>query len=148
MVFCFFKGENIMVGVKVLTGRLKMGRMKALATCLVMGMIACPMSGLVANADDIDYPDMEVGVFWNSDNDLSDTVYMSYNGSDFQQISTAYKTDGNGSSHVTGKPSYVNSIHDPSIMYKEGTFWILGGYTQNQNNLGWRFTPMLGSSKI
>ncbi|MBY8967788.1 hypothetical protein KHP57_19060, partial [Algiphilus sp. NNCM1] len=48
------------------------------------------------------------------------------------------------SSHVTGKPSYVNSIHDPSIMYKEGTFWILGGYTQNQNNLGWRFTPMLG----
>ncbi len=66
---------------------------------------------------------------------------------DFQQISTAYKTDGNGSSHVTGKPSNVNSIHDPSIMYKEGTFWILGGYTQNQNNLGWRFTPMLGSSK-
>ena len=147
MVFRFFKGENIMVGIKVLTGRLKMGRMKTLATCLVMGMIACPMSGLVANADDIDYPDMEVGVFWNSDNDLSDTVYMSYNGSDFQQISTAYKTDGNGSSHVTGKPSYVNSIHDPSIMYKEGTFWILGGYTQNQNNLGWRFTPMLGSSK-
>ena len=100
--------------------------------------MAASLGVQMASATEIDYPDMEVGVFWNSDSDHSDTVYMSYNGTDFQQISTAYKTDGNGSSHVTGKPSYVNSIHDPSIMYKEGTFWILGGYTQNQKNLGWR----------
>lgn len=48
----------------------------------------------VASAAEADYPDMEVGVFWNSDSDRSDTVYMSYNGADFQQISTAYKADG------------------------------------------------------
>ena len=72
----------------------------------------------VASAAETDYPDMEVGVFWNSDSDRSDTVYMSYNGADFQQISTAYKADGNGSAHVSGKPNYVNAIHDPSITYK------------------------------
>ena len=37
-----------------------------------------------ASAADADYPDMEVGVFWNSDSDRSDTVYMLYNGADFQ----------------------------------------------------------------
>lgn len=78
--------------------------------------------GQVASAAEMDYPDMEVGVFWNSDSDRSDTVYMSYNGADFQQISTAYKADGNGSAHVSGKPNYVNAIHDPSITYKDGTF--------------------------
>lgn len=87
------------------------------------------------------------GYFGISDSDRSDTVYMSYNGSDFPANSTAYKTDGNGSSHVSGKPSYVNAIHDPSITYKDGTFWILGGYVQKQQNLGWRFTPMMGYSK-
>lgn len=106
-----------------------------------------PFGTQMATGAETNYPDMEVGVFWNSDSDRSDTVYMSYNGSDFQQISTAYKTDGNGSSHVSGKPSYVNAIHDPSITYKDGTFWILGGYVQKQQNLGWRFTPMMGYSK-
>lgn len=105
--------------------------------------LVVPFGTQMATGAETNYPDMEVGVFWNSDSDRSDTVYMSYNGSDFQQISTAYKTDGNGSSHVSGKPSYVNAIHDPSITYKDGTFWILGGYVQKQQNLGWRFTPMM-----
>ena len=84
--------------------------------------LVVPFGTQMATGAETNYPDMEVGVFWNSDSDRSDTVYMSYNGSDFQQISTAYKTDGNGSSHVSGKPSYVNAIHDPSITYKDGTF--------------------------
>ena len=105
--------------------------------------MAASLGVQVASAAETDYPDMEVGVFWNSDSDRSDTVYMSYNGADFQQISTAYKADGNGSAHVSGKPNYVNAIHDPSITYKDGTFWILGGYVQKQQNLGWRFTPMI-----
>lgn len=109
--------------------------------------MAASLGVQVASAAETDYPDMEVGVFWNSDSDRSDTVYMSYNGADFQQISTAYKADGNGSAHVSGKPNYVNAIHDPSITYKDGTFWILGGYVQKQQNLGWRFTPMMGYSK-
>lgn len=109
--------------------------------------MAASLGVQVASAAETDYPDMEVGVFWNSDSDRSDTVYMSYNGADFQQISTAYKADGNGGAHVSGKPNYVNAIHDPSITYKDGTFWILGGYVQKQQNLGWRFTPMMGYSK-
>lgn len=58
--------------------------------------MAASLGVQVASAAETDYPDMEVGVFWNSDSDRSDTVYMSYNGADFQQISTAYKADGNG----------------------------------------------------
>lgn len=67
--------------------------------------MAASLGVQVASAAETDYPDMEVGVFWNSDSDRSDTVYMSYNGADFQQISTAYKADGNGSAHVSGKPT-------------------------------------------
>lgn len=121
--------------------------MKHLTALLGAISLVVPFGTQMATGAETNYPDMEVGVFWNSDSDRSDTVYMSYNGSDFQQISTAYKTDGNGSSHVSGKPSYVNAIHDPSITYKDGTFWILGGYVQKQQNLGWRFTPMMGYSK-
>ena len=53
--------------------------------------MAASLGVQVASAAETDYPDMEVGVFWNSDSDRSDTVYMSYNGADFQQISTAYR---------------------------------------------------------
>ncbi|MEO3658509.1 hypothetical protein ABG871_09605, partial [Bifidobacterium adolescentis] len=56
--------------------------------------LVVPFGTQMATGAETNYPDMEVGVFWNSDSDRSDTVYMSYNGSDFQQISTAYKTDG------------------------------------------------------
>lgn len=95
----------------------------------------------VASAAEADYPDMEVGVFWNSDSDRSDTVYMSYNGADFQQISTAYKADGNGSAHVSGKPNYVNAIHDPSITYKE--WYILDSWRlcAEAAELGMAFYP-------
>lgn len=108
--------------------------------------MAASLGVQMASATETDYPDMEVGVFWNSDSDRSDTVYMSYNGADFQQISTAYKADGNGSTHVSGKPSYVNAIHDPSITYKDGTFWILAAMCRSRRT--WDgFTPMMGYSK-
>ena len=47
--------------------------------------MAASLGVQMASATETDYPDMEVGVFWNSDSDRSDTVYMSYNGADFQQ---------------------------------------------------------------
>lgn len=92
------------------------------------------------------YPDIQLAAFWNSDKDLTDTIYMSNNGVDFQKLGVAYQAD-QGSSHVSGKPSYVHTLHDPGLLYANGNFWMVSGFVQRQNNLGYRFTPMLGSSR-
>lgn len=93
------------------------------------------------------YPDIMLAAFWNSDEDLSDTVYMSYNGSDFQKLSTAYQAVGHGDDTVANVPSYVHALHDPGLFYRAGTFWMLSGFVQKQEGIGWRYTPMFGSSK-
>lgn len=93
------------------------------------------------------YPDIMLAAFWNSDEDLSDTVYMSYNGKDFQKLSTAYQAVGHGDDTVAGVPSYVHALHDPGLFYRNGTFWMLSGFVQKQAGIGWRYTPMFGSSK-
>ena len=90
------------------------------------------------------YPDVMLGAFWNSDNDKDDTVYMSVDGVNFKKLSTAYDTDG-ANDHVSNAPDYVHALHDPGIAYANGTFWMSGGFAQNQNG-ECRFTPMLGSS--
>ncbi|WP_146194711.1 S-layer homology domain-containing protein [Bifidobacterium callitrichidarum] len=117
-----------------------------MATIAMMGTAA--LAAPAANAaDENANPDVELAAFWSSDDDLSDTVYMSTNGSDFKRLSTAYQADGNKSQHVSGAPSYVNALHDPGLFYTNGNFWMISGYVQNQPGLGNRFTPMLGSSK-
>lgn len=119
---------------------------KLRAPALVLTTIALALLA-PAPARAASYPDVMLGAFWNSDSDLSDTLYMSYNGVDFQQISVPYPTDGNYSDHVTGMPSYVHALHDPGLFYLDGNFWMVSGFVQNQPGLGYRFTPMLGSSK-
>jgi hypothetical protein len=93
-----------------------------------------------------DYPDIELAAFWNSDQDLTDTMYVSNDGSDFQRISVPYQVD-KGTDHVSGTPSYVHSLHDSGLFYVNGNFWMISGFVQKQGGLGYRFTPMLGSSK-
>lgn len=99
----------------------------------------------VAQADE--YPDIMLAAFWNSDEDLSDTVYMSYDGTTFQKLSTAYQAVGHGDDTVADVPSYVHALHDPGLFYRNGTFWMLSGFVQKQDGIGWRYTPMFGSSK-
>lgn len=115
----------------------------AAVSALLLGTLAAPH----ANAYGSPYPDVMLAAFWNSDEDLSDTVYMSYNGKDFQKLSTAYQAVGGGSDVVAGVPSYVHALHDPGLFYRNGTFWMLSGFVQKQEGLGWRYTPMFGSSK-
>ena len=115
----------------------------AAAAMLGAALVSAP----AAHADAADTnPDVQIAAFWNSDEDLSDTVYMSTNGTDFKKLSTAYQADGNYSQHVSGAPSYVNALHDPGLFYTNGNFWMISGFVQNQPGLGYRFTPMLGSS--
>lgn len=115
----------------------------ATLTTLSFGAILAP----AATAGQSQYPDIMLAAFWNSDEDLSDTIYMSYNGKDFQKLSTAYQAVGGGSDVVAGVPSYVHALHDPGLFYRNGTFWMLSGFVQKQDGLGWRYTPMFGSSK-
>ena len=110
--------------------------------------VLCAVLALPAGRPYAASPDMLLGMFWNSDSDLSDTLYVSYDGVHFDQISTPYPTDGaNGGQHVAGAPSYVNALHDPGLFYKDGTYWSVSGFVQKQEGLGWRFTPMFGSSR-
>lgn len=94
--------------------------------------------------------DLMLGVFWNSDKDLSDTLYASANGLEFQRIGTPIKTAGNGSDVAVGLPvNYVHAIHDPGLFYKDGYFWMIGGFVQDQRSSGrgYRFMPMFSASK-
>ena len=118
------------------------------AIVLSVAMVAaCAMPAAQAEAA-TDYPDVELAAFWNSDQDLSDTIYMSTNGVDFQKLSVAYQTDGDAKQHVKGAPSYVNALHDPGLFYVNGSFWMISGFVQYQKEYGgYRFTPMLGSSR-
>ena len=56
--------------------------------------------------------DVVVGTFFNSDNDLTDTMYYSTDGKTFRYLSTPYRHGQNGFS-------------DPSIIYHRGYFWML-----------------------
>ena len=115
------------------------------ATVAMVGTAA--IAAPAANAADENVnPDVELAAFWNSDDDLSDTVYMSTNGSDFKRLSTAYQTVGHGDDTVAGGPNYVHALHDPGLFYTSGNFWMISGFVQNQGGSE-RFTPMMGSSK-
>ena len=100
-----------------------------------------------------------LGIFFNSQEDMSDTLYVSFNGIDFYSIGMAYedafKTDSSNA-QCTESPSlsprsdfektwYVNCLHDPGLIYKDGYFWSLSGFTQECDGR-WTFTPMLGCS--
>ena len=74
--------------------------------------------------------DVVVGTFFNSDNDLTDTMYYSTDGKTFKYLSTPYRKGQNGFS-------------DPSIIYHRGYFWMLANWPRKDG----KFWPMIGVSK-
>ena len=117
----------------------------AFALCaLGVGVCACPVSSAWADTDIL------LGAFFNSDDDLSDTLYASFDGVTFNRITTPFQCDPtSGSGQVIGIPeTTIYALHDPGLFYKDGYFWMVGGYTQNQPDYGgWRMTPMFACSK-
>ncbi len=96
-----------------------------------------------------DYPEIMLGVFFNSQEDQTDTLYVSTDGYNFFKIGVAYQdaTPWDASTAwIPNTPYNVSTLHDPAIIYKDGYFWMLSGYTQWQNGSK-RITPMLGCSK-
>ena len=115
----------------------------------IAGLLACFACVCVSQKAWAEGDDLILGMFWNSDTDLSDTLYLSNDGVNFNRITTPFQCEaGSSNDTVVGLGvDYVHSIHDPGLFYKDGNFWTVGGYVQYQDGLGYRLTPMFASSK-
>lgn len=126
------------------------GRIVAAAAVVV----ACFGAAAPALAEEQQDPEMILGLFWNSEDNLSDTLYVSCNGVEYHKIGVPFPCADGGDDTVQGTydnqgklVNYVHAIHDPGLFYKDGNFWAVGGYVQYQEGLGYRLTPMFASSK-
>ncbi len=89
---------------------------------------------------DLDYGDVLLGVFTNSENDSTDTFYMSVDGIHFEKISDAfvnlYPNDPNNDeavgSYEDGRTWPLYSFKCPSLIWHNGYFWMLA----NESNSG------------
>lgn len=129
----------------------------ATALLTIAGSISMP-----AHASDENPSEVLLGVFWSSEADMTDTLYVSFNGVDFKKIGTAYQDSAPNSvedSRITESPSLsprpdrpgeatwdVNALHDPGLIYKDGWFWSMSGWDMYIDGEK-RFIPMLGASK-
>jgi len=91
-----------------------------------------------------------LGVFWTSDEDNTDTLYYSTDGENFYELCEAYTdatpNDSSSSQIKDDKPGRNDStLHDPSIIYRDGYFWMLSGFTSGEGSSE-RFIPMMGYS--
>lgn len=127
-------------------------RIAAAALGLAMAVSCMAMTGTgtvevaAAETDEI-----MLGVFWTSDEDCTDTLYWSTNGVDFYELTQPYidraPTDPNDMKLQNMSSGRTDEIlHDPSIIYRDGYFWMLSGYTTG-TGAAQRFVPMMGYSK-
>lgn len=117
--------------------------------CAALAIAACAVAGPAAPALADEYPDILLASFFNSAADKSDTLYTSVDGKNFQEIGVAYRDsspDSTADQWVTTTPYKVSTLSDPSIMYHNGWFYMLSGFTDHNSCPG-KFIPMIGYSK-
>lgn len=108
----------------------------AVALCVAVPRMAYAATG-----------DILLGMFYTNDNDYTNSIYLSTNGSTFTRVATAYDTKGRdawGTSiyyDANGGTHYGHA--DPSIMYYKGYFWALSGWNRQDG----KFWPMISYSK-
>ena len=89
-----------------------------------------------------------LGVFFSSENDQSDTLFVSFNGIDFYKLGYAYEDSNKNNSSknsVVGAPSFVNCLHDPALQFAKGGYWSMSGFTTIIDG-NRRFVPMISYS--
>lgn len=118
--------------------------------------------------DNMNYPkELMLGTFFNSEKDMTDTLYVSFDGYTFYKIGeaytdkypnsrSAYQIVGYGESQITDivdndtvsnkNLNIIGCFHDPSIMYKDGYFWMLSGGVDRTKHPN-QFIPVWGYSK-
>ncbi len=120
----------------------------AALTVIIAAGGAFGLSGTEVHAASSD--EIMLGVFWTSDEDTTDTLYYSTDGENFYELCEAY-TDGtpddSGNSQILNDKEGRNdsTLHDPSIIYRDGYFWMLSGFTSGTGS-DERFIPMMGYS--
>lgn len=102
---------------------------------------AVPRMAYAANGD------IMLGMFYASDSDYTNGIYLSRNGSTFTRVATTYNTKGRDSYGASVYYDANGGIHyghvDPSIMYYKGYFWALSGWNRQDG----KFWPMISYSK-
>ena len=106
---------------------------------LVVVLTVAPRPAYAAN-------DILVGMFFTSDSDYTNSIYVSYDGKKMTRVATTYDTqgrDGAGSSvyYDSNKNAHYGQM-DPSIMYYGGKFWSISGW----NRYDGKFWPMISYS--
>ncbi len=90
-----------------------------------------------------------LGLFFTSEEDMSDTLFVSFNGRDFYRLGYAFEDSAKGDSSnslIVNKPVYdVNCLHDPALQYAKGGYWTMSGFTMGSGD-GRRFVPMIAFS--
>ena len=114
----------------------------ALAVSTALTSFAIPTETKAADTDEI-----MLGVFFTSEEDVTDTLYWSTNGVDFYELCEAYtdSTPNNASEAFSTQAlkfgGKISTLHDPSIIYKNGYFYMISGYIENN-----KFRPCIGYS--
>ena len=97
-----------------------------------------------------------LGVFYNSPEDATDTLFISFDGYTFYSLGEAYTNavkDDPYNNIATVSPSLnpgseysdivVNTLRDPGIFWKDGAFWMMSGSTNKETG---EYSPVLGYS--
>lgn len=77
-----------------------------------------------------------LGIFFNSEEDMTDSIYVSFDGFTFRKIAETYKDrapDDRDDYWIEGKEG--KCLHDPGLIYKDGVFWTMSGFTLTENRV-------------
>ena len=90
-----------------------------------------------------------LGIFFTSEKDQSDTLFVSFNGRDFYKLGYAFEDGNKGSSsdnEIVDKPwNGINCLHDPALQYAQGGYWTMSGFQMGSGS-GRMFIPMISYS--
>ena len=117
-------------------GSMRRNRTLSCWVVALLAFFAVSVPGVALAQDDI-----LLGAFYTSDSDYTDSIYLSYNGTEMKRIATVYESQV-GNSYLDGKSETHKGHIDPSIIFHEGKFWMLSGWNRNDG----KFWPMISYS--
>ena len=113
-------------------------------------IIMAEESTTVQSSSETNPSELLLGMFFNSHEDRSDTLYVSFNGTDFESISVALqdRAPNDATDNVVQDPfvTYAQCLHDPALQFHNGVYWTMSGFTKQVDDGSYVFQPMLSYS--
>ena len=120
-------------------------------SALMLPAVLSPAAMVNAQEETQNPSELLLGIFFNSQEDQSDTLYVSFNGTEFISIGVAFedrnKTSSSDNVIVDPYVDYAKCLHDPALQYHGGFFWTMSGFTWKSGDNAGTFQPMLSYSK-